>query len=686
MTETGKPIAAHGPGPARRERGRLMREVRPEDWRDSRMGLFAMAAAHRTGRAFRSYQALWTWSIEEPDEFWASVIDFFGLGFDRVPGQIVRGAMPIPTWMPGARVNYAREALRFRGAEPALIGLSQTRGDMVLSRDELAAQVAACRAGLSRLGVGEGDRVAVFMPNLPETVVALLATASLGAVFASCPLEFGPRAVIDRLGQLEPCVLIASDGYVYGRRTVDRTDVVAEIVAALPSLRAVVHHDHAGLSRRAGGLEQLTWPELLSSPADLDFAGVEFGHPLYVLFSSGSTGRPKAIVHGHGGIVLEHAKALGLHDDVRPGDRFFWYATTAWMVWNYGVSALLHGAAMVCFDGDPAYPDGLELWRIADRAGATFFGTSATHIVMSARQHLKPAAELPFASLRSIGSTGSPLPPEGFEWLAAHVSGTARLSSVSGGTDVCSGFVGGSPLVPTRAGELSGPMLGCHAVALDDDGRPVLGEFGELCILNPMPSMPVAFLGDPDGARYRDAYFAKYPRVWAHGDWAQFFPDGGCVVSGRSDATLNRGGVRLGTAEIYAVLDALAVAEDSLVVHLEDPAGGSGSLLLLLAAPGADDEQRAAAEASIRHQLRQQLSPRHVPDQVVWVRRLPRTLTGKRLEKPVKQLLLGAEPSAVASPESLTDPAAFKDLAIWSQSSPPPPSDGRPGKRYQHVC
>jgi acetoacetyl-CoA synthetase len=673
MTETGKPIAARGPRPARRERGRLMREVRPEDWRDSRMGRFAAAAAQRTGHTFPSYAALWTWSIEEPDEFWAQIIDFFELGFDRVPGQIVRGAMPTTIWMPVARVNYAREALRFRGPEPALIGLSQTRDDVVLSRDELAGQVAACRAGLSRLGVGEGDRVAAFMPNLPETVVALLATASLGAVFASCPPEFGPRAVADRLGQLGPRVLIASDGYVYGRRTVDRTDVVAEIVAALPSLRAVVHHDYLGSAQvsRAGGSARLTWPELLSSPAQLDFTDVVFDHPLYVLFSSGSTGRPKAIVHGHGGIVLEHAKALGLHDDVRPGDRFFWYATTGWMVWNYGVSALLHGSAMVCFDGDPAYPDGLELWRIADGAGATFFGTSATHIVMSARQHLEPAAELSFASLRSIGSTGSPLPPEGFEWLAAHVSGTARLSSVSGGTDVCSGFVGGSPLVPTRAGELSGPMLGCHAVALGDDGRPVLGEFGELCILDPMPSMPVAFLGDPDGARYRDAYFSRYHGVWAHGDWAQFFPDGACLVSGRSDATLNRGGVRLGTAEIYAVLDALAVAEDSLAVHLEDPAGGAGCLLLLLAAPGADDEQRAAAEASIRQELRQQLSPRHVPDQVVWVRRLPRTLTGKRLERPVKQLLLGAEPSAVASPGSLTDPGAFEDLATWSRSFVP---------------
>ena len=672
MTETGEPIAVRGPRPARRERGRLMREVQPEDWRDSRMGCFSAAAEHRTGRVFPSYEVLWTWSIEEPDEFWAAIIDFFELGFDRIPEQILRGAMPAPTWMPGARVNYAREALRFRGAEPALIGLSQTRGDMVLSRDELVAQVAACRAGLSRLGVGVGDRVAVFMPNLPETVVALLATASLGAVFASCPPEFGPRAVIDRLGQLDPCVLIASDGYVYGRRTLDRTDVVAEIVSALPSLRAVVYHDYLGLGQvdRAGGPARSTWTGLLSSPAELDFTGVEFDHPLYVLFSSGSTGRPKAIVHGHGGIVLEHAKALGLHDDVRPGDRFFWYATTAWMVWNYGVSALLHGAAMVCFDGDPAYPDGLELWRAADRADATFFGTSATHIVMSERQQLKPAAELSFASLRSIGSTGSPLPPEGFEWLASHVSGTARLSSVSGGTDVCSGFVGGSPLVPTRAGELSGPMLGSHAVALDDDGRPVMGEFGELCILDPMPSMPIAFLGDPDGARYRNAYFSKYPGVWAHGDWVQFFPDGGCIVSGRSDSTLNRGGVRLGTAEIYAVLDTLAVAEDSLVVHLEDPAGGPGSLLLLLAAPDADDDQRTAAESAIRNQIRAQLSPRHVPDQMVWVRRLPRTLTGKRLEKPVKQLLLGAEPSAVASPGSLTDPAAFEDLAIWSRNFP----------------
>jgi acetoacetyl-CoA synthetase len=654
------------------ERGRLMREVSGEDQRESRMGQFATWSGARWGRRFTSYHDLWSWSVTEKDEFWRGIVEFFELDLGAVPEHVVSGAMPGQRWMAGARLNYAREALRFERDDVALIGVSQTRPDVAVTRDELRRQVAACRDGLQRLGVQKGDHVAAYLPNIPEAVVALLATASLGAVFVSCPPEFGVRAVVDRLSQVRPRVLIAANGYVYGDRTIDRSQVVEELVRSLPTLTALVVHEYIGpvgspaQVTAAPPASRITWDELLSEPGELAFAEVDFDHPLYILFSSGTTGRPKGIVHGHGGILLEHAKALGLHNDVWARDRFLWFATTGWMVWNYAVSALLHGAAMVCYDGNPSFPDALELWRVADRLDVTFLGTSASHIMISAVRGLDPAAEFAYSSLRSIGSTGSPLPAEGFEWLEAHVSARAHLSSVSGGTDVCSGFVAGSPLVATRAGEISAPMLGCRAVALDEAGNEVVDQYGELCILDPMPSMPVRFLDDEDGSRYWEAYFAKYPGVWCHGDWVRFFADGACVIGGRSDATLNRGGVRLGTADIYGVVDAVEGIDDSLVVHLEDPTGGPGRLLLLVQGGAVAADDRPAAATRIAVELRDQLSPRHVPDEIVWLPRIPRTLTGKKLEQPVKRLLQGADPDTVASADSLNDPAAFAELAAWA--------------------
>lgn len=648
-------------------RGRLLRDVSAADLSGSRMGQFAASAAARYGREFASYEDLWSWSVNQPDEFWARVVEFFGLGVSAMPAKVVSGTMPDVTWLPGARLNYARELLRTTGPGPAVIGVSQTRPEAVLTWDELRRAVGACRVGLQRLGVGRGDCVAAYMPNVPETMVLLIAAASLGATFASCPPEFGSRAVLDRFAQVAPKVLVASDGYVYGKRTVSRAQTVADLAVGLVGLDAVVIHRYAdtGVHVETGHLSELTWDELLAADGELDYEDVPFDHPLYVLFSSGSTGRPKAIVHGHGGILLEHAKALGLHNDVRHGDRFFWYATTGWMVWNYGVSALMHGASVICYDGNPSYPDALELWRVAERVGATFFGTSATHIMMSAAKGISPRAEFGYGSLRSISSTGSPLPAAGFVWLDEHVSTTAHLSSVSGGTDVCSGFVGGSPLVPTRAGELSAPMLGCDAHALDESGHEVIGAFGELCVLGPMPSMPVSFVNDPDRSRLRDAYYDRFPRVWAHGDWIIFYQDRASVIAGRSDTTLNRAGVRLGTADIYGVIDTMPGIDDSLVVHLEDVGGLGGTLLLLVTSSTFPAHEQGTVESAICRELREQLSPRHVPDVVAWAPALPRTLTGKKLEKPVKQLLLGASPESVASADSLTSATDFARLVGW---------------------
>lgn len=648
-------------------RGELLRTVAESDWVSSRMGEFARAAEQRWNRKFDDYGALWRWSVSAPEEFWRSIIEFFELSIDDVPERLLHGLLPDGRWLPGAHVNYAEHALRFTGDQPALIEYSQTRPDALFSRDELRDLVAACAAGLRSLGIGRGDHVAAYLPNIAETVVLLLATASIGAVFASCPPEFGLKAAVDRMTAFAPKIIVAADGYRYGNRDIDRTDVVSRMVAELPSVAAVVVFSYLGVSNAVDVCEDvrcLGWDDLTRHTGPLTFDRVPFDHPLYVLFSSGSTGLPKAIVHGHGGILLEHAKALGLHNDIVAGDTYFWYATTAWMVWNYAVSALVLGAAMVCFDGNPNYPDVAELWRIAGRAGATFLGTSAAHIAASAANDVRPRSVADLTKLRAVASTGSALPAAGFAWLVAQLGPSVQVSSVSGGTEVCSGFAGGAPLAATRAGELSAPMLGCDVAVLDDHGSAVRDMFGELCVRAPMPSMPVCFLNDEDGSRYRAAYFETFPGVWAHGDWALQFGDGAFVIAGRSDATLNRGGVRLGTADIYGVIDGVDGVEDSVVVHLEADDGGAGTLVLLLAGTPGDDAAALADE--VKYQLREQLSPRHVPDVICWTPKLPRTLTGKRLEKPIKKLLQGADAASVASAEALSDPEAFRRVVAWA--------------------
>jgi acetoacetyl-CoA synthetase len=626
----------------------------------SELDRFADWLHARRGLDVASYGELHAWSVTDLDGFWSAVAEFSGVRFHRRPTAVLgRREMPGAEWFPGATLNYAEHALV--GHEgTAVVAYSQTRDRVELDWAQLRDQVARARAGLRRLGVGRGDRVVAYAPNIPETLVAFLATASLGAVWASCAPEFGARSVIDRFAQVEPTVLLVVPGYRYGEKPIDRTAEVEAVRAGLPTVRHVV-----AIPYGAGNVPAaLPWAELLAEPGELAFDPVPFAHPLCVLFSSGTTGRPKAIVHGHGGVLLEQLKNHALSWDLGPGDRMLWFSTTAWVMWNALVGGLLVGAGIVLIDGNPVHPDAGWQWRLAEESGATLMGASPGWLMACRAAGIEPGREHDLSRIRQIGAAGSPLPAEGYRWVAEQLPGVL-LNVGSGGTDVCSGIVQGGPWQPVVEGEISGPALGVAAAAFDADGKPVVGELGELVITEPMPSMPVGFWGDPDGTRYRDAYFDVYPGVWRHGDWVRFSENGSVIVTGRSDATLNRGGVRLGTAEFYRVVEELPEVADSLVVHLEDPTGGPGELVLFVApAPGAalDDALRARIAA----ELRASLSPRHVPDRIVAVPVVPRNRTGKKLELPAKRILLGAEPEDVASRDVLADPTSldvFVELA-----------------------
>jgi acetoacetyl-CoA synthetase len=608
------------------------------------------------------YDDAWRWSVEQPGAFWRSIWEHFEVGpLAATDGDLVDPRMPGARWFPRAELSYAEQVLRLpgrAGADVVVIGRSQTREPVELTAAELRDSVARCRAGLERLGVSRGDRVAAYLPNVPEAIVALLATASLGAIWSSCPPEFGLRAVIDRFGQIEPVVLLAVDGYRYGDKPIDRRAELAEIRAALPSVRSTVVLPYLDAEAASAVPGSIGWAELLAEPAEPSFERVPFDHPLYVLYSSGTTGLPKPIVHGHGGILLEHLKALALHTDLGPGDRFLWFSTTGWMMWNYLVSGLAVGSTVVTYDGNPAWPDLGELWRIAAATRTTYLGVSAPFVMACRKARLEPGRDFDLGALRGVGSTGAPLPAAGFRWIRDAVSGSIPVGSLSGGTDLCTGFLGPSPLVPVWAGEISCRMLGAKVEAFDEDGRSVVGREGELVITAPMPSMPIGLWGDDDGSRLREAYFATYPGVWRHGDWLTITEHGSCIVTGRSDATLKRGGVRIGTAEFYGVVEGLPEVADSLVVHLEDEEGGPGELLLFVV-PRDGSALDDAVVARIRGALREDLSPRHLPDRILAVPAVPRTLSGKKLEVPVKRILLGARADQAASRDSLADPASL---------------------------
>jgi acetoacetyl-CoA synthetase len=646
----------------------------PDDARTTtNLGRFLTFCEQRTGRTFADYDELWRWSTDDGlEECWAAVWDFFEIRASVPYEQVLdRRVMPGARWFDGARFSYAEHALRAaeqRPREVAVVARGQTRDRVEVTWGELADQVARARAGLRRLGVGVGDRVAAYSPNIPETIIGFLAASSLGAIWTSCAPEFGVQAVLDRFTQVEPTVLIAVEGYRYGRHDVSRVDELAAIRAGLPSLlhTVVVPYPSDPVSP-----DVVTWEELTAEPGRLDFEQVAADHPLYVLYSSGTTGLPKPIVHGHGGVLLEHLKVMGLHADMRADDRFFWFTTTGWMMWNYLVSGLLHGARLVLFDGDPNHAGASTLWELAADEGVTWMGLGAPFITACRKAGITPGADLDLSAVRAVGSTGAPLPAEGFRWVYEAVSPDVLLSPISGGTDICSAFVGGSPLTPVWEGEIPCSYLGCAVRAFDEDGNPVVGTTGELVVTQPMPSMPVGFWNDPDGARYSAAYFEDFPGVWRHGDWITITERGSCIITGRSDATLNRGGVRIGTAEIYRVVEAIEGVVDSLVVHLEAPGSDDPGTLVLFVVladgvsmgEAADDPVRTRIRAAIRAGL----SPRHVPDEVHQIAVVPTTLSGKKLELPVKKILLGADPDRVASRGALKDPAALDLFAAMAR-------------------
>jgi acetoacetyl-CoA synthetase len=603
------------------------------------------------GLSFGSYEELWRWSVTELEQFWSSLVEFCDVRFD-VPGSSVLASreMPGAEWFPDAHLSYAEHI--FRGKDPSAVALhhaSEVRPGGEWSWGELRDQVAAIAAGLRALGVGEGDRVVAYMPNIPETVAALLACASIGAIWSSAAPEFGARSVIDRFQQIEPKVLLAIDGYRYGGREFDRREVVAQIAEAIPSLQRVV---------TLGYLAQSCWEQgFLGDAGELEFARLPFDHPLWVLYSSGTTGLPKPIVHGQGGILLEHCKKAYLHLDAQRGDRYFWFSTTGWMMWNFLIGVLLTDASIILFDGNPGYPDLGTLWDLAERTRMTCFGTSAAFIASCMKADVKPADGRDLSALRSVGSTGSPLSPEGFHWIYDHLGKDTWLFSTSGGTDLCTAFVGGVPTLPVHSGELQARALGASVESWDPAGKPLIDEVGELVITEPMPSMPIGFWGDESGERYLESYFAMYPGIWRHGDWIEITSRGTAVIYGRSDSTINRGGVRMGTSEIYRAVLAVPDVLDALVVDL--PREGTDGWMPLFVVLREDATLSEELTAEIRRRIREDCSPRHVPDEIRQIAEVPRTLSGKVLEVPVKRILTGTPPEQAASRESLANPAAL---------------------------
>jgi acetoacetyl-CoA synthetase len=614
-------------------------------------------------RGFDDYHALWRWSVEDLEGFWGAVWDFFGVGERRGP-VLADASMPGAQWFPECEVNYAGHA--FRGKDDgatAIFAASESRDDVEWTWGELRDQTARIAAGLRRLGVERGDRVVAYVPNIPEAVAAVFACASIGAVWSSCSPDFGARAVSDRFAQIEPKVFLTVDGYTYNGRGFDRRDTVRAAREQMPGLEHTVLLGY--LDPEAELEDSIPWAELTGEAAELTFEPVPFDHPLWVLYSSGTTGLPKAIVQGQGGILLEHLKELQLHVDAQAGQRLFWFTTTGWMMWNFLVAGLLSEASIVLYDGSPGHPDLGTVWDLAERTGMTVLGTSPAFLGSCMKAGIEPAQGRDLSPLRAIGSTGAPLPPEAFRWVYEQLGKETWLFSTSGGTDLCTAFVGGVPLLPVYEGELQARALGAAVEAWDPDGNALENQVGELVITQPMPSMPLYLWGDEDGERYREAYFDTFPGIWRHGDWIEITDRGTAIITGRSDATINRGGIRMGTAEIYRAVMAVDEVVDALVVDIPREGEENWMPLFVVLREGCELDDDLVKR--IRTRVREDASPRHVPSDVIAVREVPRTLSGKVLELPVKRILMGTPAEKAASRDSLSNPESLDAFVEFSR-------------------
>ena len=620
------------------------------------------------GLHFSSYAELWQWSVDHIAEFWESLFAYFDLTFSQGWTEILpERSMPGVRWFVGAELNFAENIFAKRRAEwPMMLYKAEAEPLVEISWQEALDQTMRLARILRDLGVERGDRVVAYLPNIPEAIIALLATASLGAIWSSCSPDFGSRSVLDRFAQIEPKVLIAVDGYQYNGKLFPRLEVIVDLQAALPTLEHVILIPEIGDNQQELA-NTVLWEQALSGAdpaAELFFEQVPFDHPLWVLYSSGTTGLPKPIVHGHGGILLEHIKETVFHNDLKPGDRFFWYTSTGWMMWNYMVGALLSKATIILYNGSPGYPDLNVLFELAESSSLTYFGTSAAFISACMKAGIHPNQQYDLRQVHCVGSTGSPLTAEGFQWVYDNINRHLALESLSGGTDLCTPFVGGVPTQPIYAGEIQGASLGAKVQAFNEAGEPVLNEVGELVITEPMPSMPLYFWGDPEMVRYKESYFEMFPGIWRHGDWISFNKRGGCVIYGRSDSTINRMGIRMGTSEFYRVVEAFEEIADSLIIDLELLGRESYLPLFVVLRPGAilDDELKAA----IKQQLRQKVSPRHIPDEIVAINAVPYTLSGKKMEVPIRKILLGMDVETAANPGAMRNPEALEFFAQFA--------------------
>jgi len=641
--------------------GMLLWEPSEKTKQESNLRKYMQWLEQKRGLHFTGPEELWAWSVDKLEDFWASLWDYFEIQASRpYKTVLVERKMPGAQWFPGAQLNYVQHVFRNATTErPALLFQSEQQPLTEISWDELHQEVCTVAATLRNLGVKQGDRVVSYMPNIPQSVIAFLATASIGAIWSSCSPDFGTSSVVDRFRQIEPKVLFAVDGYQYGGKTIDRRATISELQQALPTLQKtiVVPNVFKDVSAESYANAML-WQEMPPATADLIYEQVPFDHPLWVLYSSGTTGLPKAIVQGQGGILLEHLKNLHLGMDLKQDDRFFWYTTTGWMMWNLLIGGLLLGIPVLLYDGSPGYPDMNVLWRFAEQSGMIFFGTSAGFILACMKAGITPGKTFDLSRLRGLGSTGSPLPPEGFQWIYEQIKQDLWLASISGGTDVCSAFLGGSVLLPVHAGELQCRLLGAKVEAFDDNGRPLIDEMGELVITEPMPSMPLYFWNDPEGKRYRESYFEMYPGIWRHGDWVKITPRGSAVIYGRSDSTINRKGIRMGSSEIYRVVEDIPEVLDSLIIGVERAGGAYYMPLFVVLQPGVELDD--ALKTTIRNKIRANLSPHHVPDEIIAIPEVPRTLNGKKLEVPVKKLFMGAPLEKAISVDSMSNPQVMQ--------------------------